>query len=693
MFEPKDAIEYLQHVGEVESENRSNGLDDLRFSAGEQWPAEVQNSRTLESRPCLTINKIDAHIRQVTNAQRQQRPRIKVHPLDSEADPKIAEVLTGLIRHIEINSDAEQAYDTAFNYAARIGWGYWRIVTDFIREDSFNQDIFIQQIDNPFTVYFDPDSHLPDGSDAERCLITDMMTRVEFKSQFPGAETNGFTGQAYGDVGMDWATKDDIRIAEYFTVDRVKDRLVMLSDNSTVYGSKMPPEAILKLKGLSIVGDRESYRKKIMWRKLSAYEVLDEKTLDGRFIPVVPTYGDQMVIDGKRKKFGMVRYARDPQMMYNFWRTAMTESVAMAPKAKWLMAEGQDEGHENEWARANISAYPVLRYKTTDVDGREVGRPERLQPEPPPTGAMEAAAAISGDLQAVLGMYDPIMGKAGGQQSGSSVRAVQGQSEISNFHYYDNLVRSIKHTGRIALDLIPHVWDKTRIARIIGDDGKSSLMTLNEPGQREDETGQAIDTILNDVTVGTYDIVMEVGPSFNSKRQEAVDSMTMLLQTSPEVFKVAGDLIFRNMDFPGAEIIADRLAAANPLAQIDEKSDVPPSAQMMIKQLQTQLQKTQQQLQGADALLKSRADLENMKQESETKRELMRVTGKAHDTETWTSMEMQKAQIKSKTDLQTTSLDMHKAMSVEEIRAHLALLLSHMGNQQEVRSEAIERAI
>ena len=222
-FEPKDAVDFLRHVGDVESENRNEGLEDLRFSAGDQWPQEVQNSRALEQRPCLTINKIDAHIRQVTNAQRQQRPQIKVHPMDGAATPKIAEVLTGLTRHIEINSDADQAYDTAFNYACRVGWGYWRVVTDYVREDSFDQDIFIRQIENPFSVYFDPDSTLPDGSDAEKCLITDLITKEAFKRMYPGAEYLGFQGETVGDNMVDWLNKDSIRVAEYFNVDRVRD--------------------------------------------------------------------------------------------------------------------------------------------------------------------------------------------------------------------------------------------------------------------------------------------------------------------------------------------------------------------------------------------------------------------------------------------------------------------------------------
>ena len=679
-FEPRDAVDFMRLVGEAESTNRADGLEDLKFSNGDQWPAAMQVSRNLESRPWFTVNKIDAHIRQVTNAQRQQRPRIKVHPMDAQADPKIAEVITGITRHIEIGSDADNAYDTAFNFVCRIGWGYWRVETDYLREDTFDQDIFIRTIENPFTVYFDPDSKLPDGSDAERCLVTDMIPKTDFEKQYKGADTAGFTPSGTGDVMVDWVTKEDVRIAEYFSVEKERDKLVMLSDGTITYASKLPDPGVLAAAGISVTGERESWRRKVMWRKVTAFETLESKEMMGRWIPIVPAYGDSIIIAGRRQRFGMVKPSRDPQRLYNFWRTAMAESVAMAPKAKWLMQEGQDEGHENEWNRANVSAFAVLRYKGSNVDGSPAPAPERIQPEPPPAGQMEMAESMGSDLQAVLGMFDPSMGKPSGPKSGTAIRAEQGQSEMSNFHYYDNLTRSIKHTGRIILDLIPKVYDKQRMVRIVGDDGRPDLVTVNEqPGQpQQDATGAAINQILNDVTVGTYDVVMDVGQSFNSKRAEAVDALTQMVAGNPDLMHIAGDLIFRNMDFPGADVIADRMAAANPMAQLDEKSDVPPQAQMQIKQLQQKLQETTQQLQQAAQLIKSRADIETMKQSGETQREHMRAVVKSHDSMTWAQEERDQFESVERTRERDTHVRAMTAINVAEINQTGALLGKHM---------------
>jgi len=675
-----EAKDFLRLCNDSDSNNRAEALDDVRFAAGDQWPVDVQNSRVLEARPCLTINKVDAYIRQICNQQRQQRPRIKVHGMNNESDAKIAEILTGICRHIENQSDADDAYDHAFEYAVKMGWGYWRITTDYVREDSFDQEIYIKPVENPFTVYFDPNSVLPDGSDAERCLITTVISKDVFKTMYPDAEVDqGFSSRGTGDTESEWVTKEDIRIAEYFYTERTKEMLLMLSDGTTGYSDELPSKEVLEAAGITVVDKRDTWRKKIKWCKLTAMQILEEGEWAGKYIPIVPTYGQEVRVDDKHKKFGLVRMAKDPQRMYNYWSTALTETVALAPKAKWLLAEGQDEGHENEWAMANIKAMPVLRYKQTDIEGRPAPAPTRLQPEPPPAGVMTALQGMNQDLMAVVGIFDPSQ-LPQGMQSGKAIQGQQSQVDMTNFHYYDNLTRSIRHTGRIILDLIPKIYDRERVMRIIGDDGKPEIVTLNQPGT--DENG--VSRILNDVTVGQYDVVMDTGPGYNSKRAEAVDSMMSLLGADPSLMQQAGDLIFRNMDFPGADIIADRLAAVNPLSQIDEKSEVPPQAQMMIAQGKQQIQQLQQQIQMMQMDAKYRASVTEQKDQAMLKKTAMELQVKQADSQLRTDTIAHDTVIKTQTQLE-----------IEQLKAQLALVLAHM-NKTEMKlsnEEAVERAI
>ena len=676
----EEAKQFLRLCNDSDSNNRAEALDDVRFAAGDQWPVDVQNSRVLEARPCLTINKVDAYIRQICNQQRQQRPRIKVHGMNNDSDAKVAEIITGITRHIENQSDADQAYDHAFEYCVKMGWGYWRVTTDYVRDDSFDQEIYIKRIENPFSVYFDPNSVEPDGSDAEKCLVTTVVSKAVFKKMYPNAEdTQGFSSRGTGDTESEWVTKEDIRIAEYFYTEREKAMIIQLSDGTTGYSDEMPSKEALAEAGITVIDKRDTWRKKIKWCKLTAMQILEEGEWAGKFIPIVPVYGQEVRVDDKHKKFGLVRMAKDPQRMYNYWATALTETVALAPKAKWLLAEGQDEGHENEWAMANIKAMPVLRYKQTDIEGRIAPAPTRLQPEPPPAGVMTALQGMNQDLQAVVGIFDPAQ-LPQGMQSGKSLQGQQSQADMTNFHYYDNLTRSIRHTGRIILDLIPKIYDRQRVMRIIGDDGKPEMVTINEQGQDE----QGVSKVLNDVTVGEYDVVMETGPGYNSKRQEAVDYMMSLLGADPTLMQTAGDLIFRNMDFPGAEVIADRLAAANPMAQIDDKSPIPPQVQMQLAQSKQMIQQLQQQIQAEEMDKKYRATVQQQVQEAETEREKMRLQVKREDTQMRTDTTAHDTVIKTQTQLE-----------IEQMKAQLALVLAHLNKTEfnEANAEAVERAI
>jgi len=670
------AIDFWHLSNDADSANRAEALQDIKFAAGDQWPVEIQNSRNVEARPCLTINKIDAYIRQVTNQQRMQRPRIKVQPVNNLADYKIAQVIEGMTRHIEVNSNADTAYDTAFDYAVRMGWGYWRINTRYVSESSFDQEIYIDTIDNPFTVYFDPNSVLPDGSDAEKCLITTVMDKKIFREYYPDADDGAnFTQRSTGDDTASWVTKEDIRIAEYFHVERERAKLYQLSDNTVHFADSDNFFEKVEAMGLSVVDERDTFRKAVKWCKMTAMEILEEKTWAGKYIPVVPCYGAQVIVDDRRKRYGLVRFAKDPQRMYNFWRTSMTESVALAPKAKWLLAEGQDEGHENEWALANIKSSPVLRYKQKDIEGVPAPVPQRLQPEAPPAGIMEAAGAISADLQMVLGILDPNQ-LPSGNISGKALAGQQSQVDLSNFHFYDNMTRSIRHTGKIILDLIPYIYDTNRVMRIIGSDGQPDMTTINE----KTEVGK----VLNDVTVGEYDVVMDTGPGFQTKRQQAVEAMMPLLTGNEQLFNIAGDLVFRNMDFPGADVIADRLASMNPMAQVDEKSDVPPQVQMELANNKKQMQEMQQQLQAAQLEINNRGQVAQIREEGATKRKLMDVTARAHNTETMAEVRVNDQNTRSLTSQNKT-----------EIEAIVELLLHNMDTNrlmQEIEKRNAEQA-
>ena len=660
-----ECAQNLKIAVEAETQNRAEGIKDLKFAAGDQWPAMIQTARELEHRPCLTINKTDAFVRQAVNNMREQRPRIQVHAVADGADKQKADILAGLMRHIQTNSNADTAYDTAADFQVRMGWGYWRVASRYVREDSFDQELYVDRVRNPFTVYMDPASTAPDGSDAEWCIISDRMKKKKFRRKYPKAQFVDFSNLGAGDELMDWATDDEIRVAEYFKVEKTPDILCLLSTGKTAYKSQLEQGELDRL-GITIVQERESVRRRIMWYKMTAKEILAEREWPGRWIPVIPVYGAEYELEGKVIRYGMVRGMQDPQRMYNFWRTSETEIVALAPKAPWLVAEGQLEGKEEVWNAANNRSYAYLEYKPVLLDdGTPVPPPIRQQPQAMPQAQVNAAIGASEDMKAVAGMFDPALGAAGQETSGVMVQRRQQQSDRSNFHFFDNLCRSIRHTGKILLDLIPHYYDTQRVIRIIGEDGVPDSMTINQKQMNEQGV---VTATLNDVTVGEYDVVIDTGPGYQTKREEAAENMLGLLGTpiGEKVAATADDLIVRQFDWPGAEQIADRLAAANPIAMAEKQmpENIPDDVKAMIAQLQGQNQQLQQQLQAAALDHKYRMSVEQLRQQGETARASMQDDTKRHDV----------------ASRDTTARD------IEEIKGHIALLLAHVDERREAKA-------
>jgi hypothetical protein len=573
-------------------------LDDLQFLAGNHWPENVKREREIDGRPCLTINKLPTFLHQVTNDQRMNVPSIHVSPVDDHADVDTAETMQGIIRNIEYASNADIAYDTAVNNAAAIGFGYWRLVTDYCNAKSFDQDIRFRRIRNPFTVYFDPTSEEPDGSDAQFVIISSKIPKYEFKVQFPDADAgpeagNGFPTQTGDGSNNQWLFSDSIRLAEYYRIEREDDTLVELSPGNAEFKSVLTEAGTLIPAGAKT---RPTQRKKVMYYKCTAIAVLESTEIKCDWIPVFPVYGDELDIDGEIIRSGLIRNAKDPSKMYDYWMTSATEEVALRTKTPYIGAEGQFEGFEDDWNASGTRSFPYLEYKPVTIDGNIAPAPVRQAMADIPAGALQMAMHASDNIKATTGLFDSSLGALGSARSGVQERQQQRQGDTANFHFTDNLNRSVRQCGRCIVSMIPHYYDATRIVRILGIDGSMSHAKINQPMSVQkvaDQTAKAaqqiaageqpdpIRTIENDMTVGEYDITIKAGPSYDTLRQEALDNMVELGGKWPKLMDVAGDLVVKSMDWPGAAEIAERLAKTLPpgLADQDDDSDAAPMVQ------------------------------------------------------------------------------------------------------------------
>jgi SAM-dependent methyltransferase len=611
-----ECIERLQISITADAENRKNALDDLSFLQGEgQWDARVKRQREMDGRPCLTINKLPTTLHQVTNTQRQNVPGIKVHPVGSGGDIKVAEVIQGGIRHIEYKSKASVAYDTAVNGAAATGIGFFRLVTQYCRPDSFDQEIAFKRIRNAFTVYMDPAVTEVDGSDQQWCIISAKMPRSEFKLAYPNADECSFgTVRGLGDRGAEWITENEVRVAEYYRVYKKPGTVVLLSNGESGWKDELlavPP-------GVTIIRERESLKSTVQWFKLSAVEVLERADIPCKWIPVFPVIGDEIDIDGRVFRSGVVRNAKDPARMYNYWMSSATEQVGLIPKAPYIGAEGQFEGHEEKWGLANVRSYPYMEYKPKSLGGQLAPPPQRQHMPDVPVGVLTMAAHASDDIKATTGIFDASLGARSNETSGVAISRRDKQGETSSYHYTDNLNTTLVHAGRCIIDMWPKIYDSERTLAIMGSDGKMSSVEINKPVMEQDELGGAVERIQNDMSVGDYGVTVSSGPSYDTLRQEAVDGMIQTAQSWPKLMDIAGDKVVRSMDWPMADEIADRIEKTIPpeLRKGEDGAEEEAGANMvdtprgpmpkdqvgpMLAQMDQQMQQMGQQLQEASS--------------------------------------------------------------------------------------------
>lgn len=575
------AREFFALAKEAESENRNRFLDDVRFARmGEQWPQSVKKDRDTTGRPCMTFNKLPAFIRQVVNDARQNKPSISVLPVGADSDKATAHVLEGLIRNIEVQSNADVAYDTAIENVVSGGFGYFRVKLDYTHDDAFDLDICIDAVPNPLTVYADPTSVKSDSSDWNQCLVEDWIDKDDFKRKYPDADMVDWDNDYRG--YSDWVTDHQVMVAEYWEREEEETTIYLLSNGSVVDEDYIEEHGEdLATFGLSVVNQRPSKKYDVTQYIITAAEVLERNEWAGQFIPVVPIYGDEVNEDGKRHFYSLIHQARDAQQSYNYWRTSAVEKVALDTKAPWIGQKGAFDSDPN-WLTANRVNHAYLEY-----DGPVP--PQRPGPAGVPASDIQLALQAADDMKSIIGIYDAALGARSNETSGKAIMARQREADTGTFHFIDNMSRGIRMLGKIVVDLIPNVYNKERVIRILGEDGTPEQVKI---GQANQDIAEGLPRIY-DLSAGKYDIVVKSGPSFTSRREESAEQMMQLLQAFPDAAPIIGDLVAKNLDWPGADEIAERLQAMLP-PQI--QTGIPPQVQQQMNQVQQMVQQGQQML-------------------------------------------------------------------------------------------------
>ena len=601
----KDDAELLQTIRErfqegsdADRENRDAGKQDLEFLAGDQWDPIIKELRSRQGRPCLMINRLPAFVAQVVGDIRINRPAIKVRPAE-DGDEKVAETRQGLIRAIEHDSGAQDIYADAGMYQTICGVGNFRVGLEYAREDAWDQDIRIRAIDDPFAVVWDPLSIEPTGKDAKWCFIVDEWARKDFEAAYPDAMPTTLEVDS-----SDWSTADTVRVTEYWVMKETKASIAMLEDGRTVYLAKgekgaepmeetadgpMPLTAPIKVKRDGSPMIRETVRRSACMYLTNGTAILEkpyELPIDR--LPVFRVQGWVVRAAGKRARWGLVRFAKDPQRLYNFDRSVIAETLAMAPRTQWIAEEKAVQGVEDDFRHAHRTGDPLLIYKGAN-------KPERQDPPQFPAALAQSAAMHAQDIKDVTGLHDASLGVQSNETSGKAILARDRQGDVATYIYPDRLKGAIAECGRVINMLIPVAYDTARTVRILGEDETSTPQRINDP----------MDPAALDILQGRYDVVVETGPSYSTKRVEAAESMMQFVQAVPGAAQFAGDLIAKAQDWPMADEIGERLKRAMP-PQITQDPNQPPPPPDPAQQAAMQMQQAAAQL----ALRKQQAEVQ-----------------------------------------------------------------------------------
>lgn len=629
-----EALECFKAAQSNESENRAAALEDIKFARlGEQWPNEILTQRNLERRPALTINKMPAFIRQVTNEARQNKPAMKVRPVDSGADRKTADVFTGLIRNIEQTSNADVAYDTGADFAVSGGFGYWKVDFDFSHDDTFDKDIKICPVYDPFSIYADPHSMSADSSDWMKAFELVPLTVDEFEAEYKDAAQVSWDSDA--PLNED---DEEITIAKYWVREEVTKNILLLSDG-TVIGEeefKAKFQDVANAMGIRVVKSRPTRSWKVRRCVLSGAEELENEKWPGIYIPIVPVYGDVVNIEGKRYFQSLIRHAKDAQRQYNFQRSAEVEMIALEPKVPWIGPKGAFDDDPN-WNTANTQSHSFLEYSGPTAPARTPVDTARG------AAAIQAARAANDDMKAIIGIYDASLGQRSNETSGKAIMARQREGDVSTYHFIDNLSRAIRHTGRIVMDLIPKVYTPGRIVRILGSDGDVGQAQLGE--QANPEAG------IYNLGAGKYDLTVEAGPSYTTRRVEAAEAITAMFQANPDTVPLLADLWAKMQDFPFADKIEERIKGMQQAKQ--GPSPEQQKLEMDKQRLEMQAQHDQAKMQMDMAAKQAELKLERVKADQEMQIEREKAALQMDIERMKAGMQLELQSQKTQADIQT----------------------------------------
>lgn len=609
----REAHKRFRRVVSWEQRWRDDARKELNFVDGlMHWEPDEKNER--KGRPCLTFDLIGPSIDQTVNDMRQNPPEAKISPVGGKADKQTAEIIQGILRNIDQDSDGSVAWMTAYEHALKIGRGW--VKTSFEYEDNepdspqaWLQKIVTERIANPFCIYPDPAVEKFDYSDMKFCFKTEDIDETTFKDVYPGAEATSMDFISTGDKPVEWYPDGHtIRVAEYWWVETERIKIAQLADGSTVKAADVPD-------GIKPINTRTIEHRKVQWALLTGAEVLDSGEWPGKWIPIIPVIGREVIVEEKRRLRGQIRGSMDANLQYDYMRSKEAEAIGLAPISQWLIAEGGIEGHEYKWADSNRKSLAYLEYKVQDEKGNELPRPIRIDAtQPALVGISNAIAHAANDVKNTQATFSPELGQPSSREvSGRAILAQQKEGDNAHFNYVDNLRRSMRHDARIKIDLIPYVYSEERALSITDPDGSIRPVQLNQKFMDRKKGAEIIYRVgKNHIEADRYDATIGTGQNYASLRQEGQQALLQLIQSEPSILTRTADLVVKAIGAPGFDEIAERLKPPDIQDGDEDAPPIPPAIQQKMAQDQQVIQQLLAEKQALTETLKAKIlDLES----------------------------------------------------------------------------------
>lgn len=685
------ALDRFKLCEEACHDQRARELDDLRFidEKGAQWPEEIRKARggqegggglpAVPARPCLEFNLLRGPVQQVINTARQAKLGLSFAPEGEGASRAVAQAYDDIARAIQADSRAHLARQWAFERAAKCGWGVYRILTEYVNDQTFDQRIVYKRILNQASAYLDPFAQEPDWSDGQFAFLTQDLPLARYKKAHPDTKVASYSDReltAMGDDIPQWITTSHgdagvgVRVAEYWEVRETLNTLILLPDETTARESEIPAEILAQVekdRGAPLPRRQVCGTRRVFWSLINGIEAIaPPQEWNGCYIPIIPVIGDESNLNGDRRWTGIVQFARDAQQSYNYMRSAQVEAVGLAPRAQWLIADGQLEGYETWWQQANTRNLPYLPYRLQTYGGQPAPPPQRNVAEPAIQAVTLAAAAAKDDLHGTTNMPPVSLGQLDPhERSGVAIRALQGQAEVGSSGYLDNLSSvSMIYEGKVLKDLIPRIYDRPgRVVPAMGQDEKRRGLMVNIPfveknGQPQPVPPGTPGAEQIDLKGAALSVTAVVGKSYATRREETSDAIAAIMQAAPGLAPILAPFWLDELDFPGAKKLAAIAKKTLPPQFQEDESGQPSPAQQLV-QLQQQLAQAQEMIDLLTKELNAKTKLietETVKADAQVQVTQLELASKERIEAVKAQVELLKADLSAQTALQQTSL-------------------------------------